>query len=194
MHGDSNKFSDVELLCHLKNGNHAAYEEIYNRYNGPLYIFAYKRLKNREEAKDAIHELFLKLWSDREMISAAINLPAYLYTALRNRILNTITHQKVAGRYIDSFQKFAAQLNNTDTTDHLIRHNELNAFIENEISNLHPRMRMVFEMSRKTNLSRKEIAEQLSISEETVKSHMHGALKILKVKLGALFTLILFFH
>jgi RNA polymerase sigma factor (sigma-70 family) len=66
----------------------------------------------------------------------------------------------------------------------------LHQFIEKQIAELPPKTRLVFEMSRKTNLSRKEIAEELQISEETVKSHMHGALKALRVKLGALFFLL----
>ncbi|MNT58358.1 RNA polymerase sigma factor [compost metagenome] len=107
---------------------------------------------------------------------------------MRNRIINLIAHQKIATKYIDSFQEF---IQNNNTTDHLIRHNELATFIENEIANLHPRMRMVFELSRKANLTRKEIAGELAISEETVKSHMHGALKILKMKLEAIFFLML---
>jgi len=43
-----------------------------------------------------------------------------------------------------------------------------------------------FDLSRKTHYTRKEIAEELGVSEQTVKSHMHHALKILKVKLGSL--------
>jgi len=186
-----NSYSDNDLLRLLKASDHDAYTEIYDRFNGLLYIFAYKRLRNREEAKDSIHELFLKLWAERENISPAVNLPAYLYIALRNRIFNIIAHQKIATRYIDSFQNYVDHLQSTNTTDHLIRHNELASFIEHEIAALHPRMRMVFELSRKTNLSRKEIAMQLDISEETVKSHMHGALKILRLKLGSLFFLAL---
>ncbi len=190
----TNKLTDFDLLLLLKSGDHSAYAEIYDRYQGLLYVFAYKRLKDREEAKDCIHELFMKLWSDREVISSEINLPAYLYTALRNRIINIINRQKVAGRYVESFQNFATQVNENNTTDHLLRHNDLNTFIEHEIANLHPRMRMVFELSRKANLSRSEIAAELAISEETVKSHIHGALKILKMKLSTLLVLLLIVH
>ncbi len=174
----------------LKADDPNSFKEIYDRYNGPLYVFAYKRLKDRENSKDVVHELFLKLWSDRDMLSDRFVLSAYLYSSLRNRIINIITHQKVEERYIDSFRKYIAQ-HSTDNTDHLLRHNDLAAFIENEIANLHPRMRKVFELSRKMNLTRKEIAMELSISEETVKSHMHGALKILKDRLlGTLFHLL----
>lgn len=47
-----------------------------------------------------------------------------------------------------------------------------------------PRMREVFEMSRKQTMSYEEIAEQLGTSEETVKKQVSGALKVLRVKLG----------
>lgn len=176
--------SDADLLLFLKDGDHNAYEEIYNRYNGLLYVFAYKRLKNREEAKDLIHELFLKLWRDREKLSDRYILAAYLYASLKNQIINLITHKKVADRYISSLDQYIFE-RSTNNTDHLTRKNDLHYFIEKEIAELQPKMRKVFELSRKTNLSRKEIAQQLAISEETVKSHMHTALKILKVRLGS---------
>jgi RNA polymerase sigma-70 factor (ECF subfamily) len=100
-----------------------------------------------------------------------------------------VTHKKVQSRYIDSFQAYLDEVGNNDT-DHRIRHNEMLGFIEAEIANLQPRMRIVFELSRKTNLTRKEIAAKLGLSEETVKSHMHHALKILKTKLGPLFPML----
>lgn len=55
------KYTDKDLLDLLKDDDHAAYAEIYARYSKLLYIFAYKRLKNREDVKDLIHELFLCL-------------------------------------------------------------------------------------------------------------------------------------
>ncbi len=180
------KYSDVDILLLLKNGDHLAYTEIYDRYHAQMYVFAYRRLKNREEAKDIIHELFLKLWADREIIAERFVLAAYLYTSLRNRIINLIAHQKVSTRYIESFNKYIINLSDNNS-DFLVRHKDLHQVIEQEIANLNPRTRKVFELSRKTNLSRKEIAQELGIAEETVKSHMHSALKVLKVKLGDLY-------
>jgi len=49
---------------------------------------------------------------------------------------------------------------------------------------LPPKMRTVFELSRKEGLSHKEIAEQLNITEQSVRSHIKGALKILRPRLG----------
>jgi RNA polymerase sigma-70 factor (ECF subfamily) len=181
--------SDAELVSLLNKGNRGAFTEIYDRYNGLLYTFTYKRLQNREEAKDLIHELFFKLWEDHPYIDIKVSISAYLYGALRNNMLKVIARNKVASRYIDSFQHYIDTEPNNNT-DHLVRHNELQSFIAGEIANLAPRTRHVFELSRKSNLSRKEIAEELGISEETVKSHMKMALKTLKTKLGPLFILL----
>jgi RNA polymerase sigma-70 factor (family 1) len=181
--------SDNELLSQLREGDHDAYTEIYNRYNGPLYLFAYNRLRNREESKDIIHELFLALWKNHAELYISSGLPAYLYASVRNRIITRITHEQVAARYIDSFREYM-ETENSVTADHLVRHNELLQFIEKEIAALPPKTRLVFELSRKTHLTRKEIAQELQLSEETVKSHMHSALKTLKIKLGPLFYLL----
>lgn len=185
MAGYSN-YTDEALVPLLHNGDQVAYTEIYNRYHGLLYIFAYNRLKDREEAKDIIHELFLKLWTDHAHIQITGRLSVYLYTAVRNRIINSITHQQVAARYIDSFISYVEHVN-YQSADYLARQNDLQAFIQREIDHLQPRMREVFELSRNSSLSRKEIAEKLGISEQTVKNHMHNALKILKSRLGDLF-------
>jgi RNA polymerase sigma-70 factor (ECF subfamily) len=179
------KLTDDELMTFLKEGNRHAYTEIYNRYKTLLLVFALRRLENEEECKDLLHELFLSLWVRRAELVISTSLSAYLYTSVRNRILDIITHQNISARYIDNFQGYLNK--GEDNTDHLVRHKELLALIESEIAAMPPKMRQVFELSRKTSLSRKEIATQLNLSEQTVKSHMQHALKILKSKLGKAF-------
>jgi RNA polymerase sigma-70 factor (family 1) len=183
-----NALPDTELTTLLKAGDSLAFTEIFNRYQSLLYIFAYKKTGHREEAKDLIHELFLMLWEKRGELNIQFGLPAYLVTVLKNRIFDLYKHKKVSQRYLDTFQKY---LDTTqDTTDYLVRESDLTALIDKEIAALPCKMREVFELSRKTNLSRNEIARQLKLSPQTVKSHMHHALKILKTRLGALMVLV----
>ncbi|RKR82069.1 RNA polymerase sigma-70 factor (ECF subfamily) [Mucilaginibacter gracilis] len=182
------ELSDQELTALLKADDHGAFTEIYHRYQASTYVFTYRRMRDREAAKDIVHELFLKVWTMRQELKIKSTLAGYLYTAAKNSVLKAISHEQVAERYIDSFQHYIDTF--SDTTDHLVRHNDLQAIIEAEIAALPPRMKLVFELSRKSDLSRKQIAEQLDISEETVKAQMHVALKTLKIKLGPLFTLL----
>lgn len=179
-----NKLPDSDLVSLLKQDNQNAYAEIFNRYKTVLYIFAYKKIGDREEAKDLVHELFMNTWEKRSTANMPGGLAPYLFGMLKNRIFDLYKHKKVTARYLETFQDYLNTENNMP--DHLVRHKDLNALIEKEISALPERMRQVFELSRKTNLSRKEIAAELNVSEQTVKSHMFHALKTLKARLGGL--------
>ncbi len=179
--------SDAELFALLCNDDHNAYTEIYDRYSGLLYVHAYKRIRDREEARDLIHELFTALWSKREQIILKTELSAYLYRAVRNRVIDLVNHQKMQASYINSFEGF---LNNgTNITDHSVRQKELNKLIEKEIAALPEKMQQVFNLSRNEYMSHKEISETLEISELTVRKQINNALKVLRPKLSKLLSL-----
>lgn len=181
-------YTDVELTDLLRSGDHLAFTEIYQRYTGVLQGHAYSKLQDREEAIDVVQELFVALWTKRDTISFHTTLAGYLYTSVRNRVINLILHQKVASDYITSLQDFIDQ--GEALTDHLVREKELTIIIENEISALPEKMRTIFEMSRKGGFSHREIAEKLGLSEKTVKNQVNNSLKILKSKLGPLIILL----
>lgn len=189
---DYSLYTDQELTELLRNGDRMAYTEIYHRYKRLLYQFAFKRLGNKEEVSDIIHELFLTLWERHADINLTYSLSTYLHSSVRNRIINHIAHREVSSRYIDSFNQYAITW--SSTADHLVRDKQLRDLIEKEIGALPPKMRQVFELSRKTGYNRKEIAEELKLSEQTVKSHMQHALKILKMKLGTLLILVFYIY
>jgi RNA polymerase sigma-70 factor (family 1) len=175
-------YSDQQLTILLKEGDHVAYTEIFNRFKFILQAHAVNKLRDREEARDIIQEVFVYLWTKREVIQFTENLSGYLYGAVRNAILNRITRKHIEGKYFDAMKAFS--LVNQVETDTLVRENQLKAFIEQEIAQLPSKMRLVFELSRKDNLSHAAIAEQLGISEQTVSKQITNAIKILKVKLG----------
>jgi len=180
--------SDQDLVSLLNQGDRLAFTQIYDRYKYLLYAHAFKRLRNEEEAEDLIHDLFATLWNKRETFELKSHLQGYLYTAVRNRIFKLLAHKDIESEYISSFQQASEQASNI--TDYLVRENQMAMMIEKEIAALPPKMREVFELSRKHNLSHKEIAEQLGISEQTVSKQVTNALKILKTKLGLLVYLV----
>ncbi|WP_207422777.1 RNA polymerase sigma-70 factor [Desertivirga brevis] len=182
--------SDDQLSELLKTGDKGAYTEIYNRYNSLLYIHAYKKFQNREEARDVVQEVFTMIWQRRETLNSVSNLGGFLYSCVHNSILNFISRENIKAKYIDSLQSFI----NTapEHTDSLIREKQLRAIIEKEIASLPLKMRIVFEMSRNEKLSHREIAEKLNISEETVKRQVKNALKILRTRLGLILYLIFY--
>lgn len=176
--------SDETLLQEFQAGNMQAFEDIYKRYKGLLYIHAYKMLRDEDEAKDVVQETFAKLYTKTDVISIKLKLSAYLYTSVRNRILDIIAHKRIKTEYLVSLEEFLEQ--GVYTTDQFIREKELAFQIEREVSLLPEKMRLIFEMSRKANLSHKEIAAQLDISDKTVKKQINNAIKLIKVKLDLL--------
>jgi RNA polymerase sigma-70 factor (family 1) len=185
---DFNEFMDEDLFGLLQQGNRSAYAEIYHRYKGPLFVFAYRRLGNRTEAEDVTSDLFLSLWSSHEQLSLNSSVAAYLFRSSRNMIYRLVSRKKLQSRYLDSFESYVEE--QEGDTDFLVRNKEFAAIIQKEVDELPEKMREVFLLSRETFLSRSEIAMRLGISEETVKSQMHKALKVLKAKLGSVFFMV----
>ncbi|MBO9675742.1 MAG: RNA polymerase sigma-70 factor [Sphingobacteriaceae bacterium] len=175
-------YSDSELAFLLTQGDELAFTEIYNRFYGLLFIHASKRLSDDEEAKDVLHQLFESLWLKRLQVAPDGNLSAYLYTAVRNRVLDVFAHQKVESKYTESLQDFIDQ--DHVSTDYLVREKQMARLIEQEIDALPPKMREIFILSRKEHKSHKEIALELGLSELTVKTQVKKALRILKSRLG----------
>jgi len=176
-------FSDNELACLIKDNDHAAYTEIYHRYFYLIFTHAYKKLRDEEQAKDIVQDVFAGLWFKRENIAQNSNLAGYLYIAVRNKIFDLFAHQQVQTKYIDSLGEFISVHNET-SPDYRIREADLRNYIEKEIQALPSKMRLVFEMSRKSDMSYNEIAEKLNVSENNVSKQINNALRILKTKLG----------
>lgn len=176
--------SDFELVDLLRSNDELAFREIYNRYNSLLYLHACKKLQNKEEAKDIIQEVFIMIWNKRKEFAAISNLAGYLYTSVHHKILDHVARLQTAVKYTASLQYFLDD--NRYNADHRIREKQLSEIIDQEIAALPEKMRIVFELSRKNHLSHKEIAGELGISEETVKSQIKNALKILRLRLGLL--------
>lgn len=181
--------SDTELIELLQSGDQVAYTQIYDRYQGLLYIYTCKITKDEIEAEDIVQEVFFYLWDKRSTIVFNTSLSAYLYSAVRYKFFNLLDHKKVRSNYIDSLKEFIE--NGSIEADYAIREKELILLIEKEISLLPSKMREIFELSRKAQLSHKEIAKKLNISEKTVKNQVNNALKQLRVRLG-MFTFLVF--
>jgi RNA polymerase sigma-70 factor (family 1) len=183
-------FSDIELLRLLKELDHAAFKEIYNRYFYLIYTHAYKKLRNEELAKDFTQDVFTNLWLKKDCCLKVTNLGGYLFTAVRNRIFDFFAHQKVESDYITSLTKYITKADN-EPADFLVRERELKVYIEREIEKLPSKMKLIFELSRKEQCSYQEISQRLQISENNVSKQLRSAIKRLRTKLGLIAFLIL---
>ncbi len=183
-----NSLKDSELLGLLRSGNEKAFAEIYERYWGLMFHHVLKMTGDKDETKDLVQELFTNLWLNAEQIESETNIAAYLYVSARNKVLNLIRHDKVKNNYLSSLSNFANHHQNSILEQ--LSAKDLSIAIEREIQNLPCKMREIFELSRKKFRTHKEIAEELQISDKTVKKQINNAIKILRLRLN-IFILIL---
>ena len=177
-----NSLKDSELLGLLRSGNEKAFAEIYERYWGLMFHHVLKMTGDMDETKDLIQELFTHLWINVEQIEPETNMASYLYVSARNKVINLIRHDKVKNNYLSSLTEFANQYQ--DNIFEQLSAKDLSIAIEKEIQNLPYKMREIFELSRKKFRTHKEIADELHISDKTVKKQINNAIKILRLRLN----------
>ena len=176
------QFSDKELLDFLKKDNSAAFEEIFNRHWSKLYGAAYKRIRHKEAAEEIVQDLFASIWFKRNTLQIEGSVAAYLFTAIRYRILNYIQKELVRDNYKEAM--YLVQSESDTSTEDSIYLNDLTKNIQLEINQLPEKCRSVFELSRNQHKTNREIAEFLGISEKTVENHLTKAIRRLRVGLA----------
>ncbi|HUP12206.1 MAG TPA: RNA polymerase sigma-70 factor [Niastella sp.] len=170
--------TDQELLQFWQQGNEQAFELIYKKYAVQLLAIAMQKLYDHALAQEMVQEVFLTLYKNRSSLPAIPSLMAYLYVALKNKILDHYRHQLVHKKY----EHYAAAMaSETDhSTQQWIDTRELEKQLHSAIEKLPPQCRNVFKLSRVEELPNKKIAARLSISENTVEQHMRKALRLLR--------------
>ena len=172
--------TDEILLQQLKADDEIAFKEIYTRYWKLIFEAAYRRLGNKETARELVQTIFLRIWEKRHSIQIN-HLQSYLQTAIRNSVINYIERTVVHQKYLQHVMSTTTGDPFTVTASTSV--NELSAAIEKAINLLPEKTRHVFRLSRFHHLSIREIAASLNISEKTVEYHITQSLKLLRVYL-----------
>lgn len=169
------------LVNRLINGDEAAFCELYATYKNRLIYFAMRFLKSHEYAEDIFQDAFTVVWESRRFINPDASFSAYLYTIVRNRILNQLRELASEDRLREQILSHAVDY--TNETNNEIFANDLQKHISDALQQLTPRQREIFEMSRGKQMSHKEIGEALGISVYTVQEHISVSLRLLRTYL-----------
>lgn len=173
--------AETELLQLVAADDGAAYEVLYNRYWQPLFLFAYKRLKNKEESKDAVQDVFINLWKRRSTLQLTASLRTYLFTAVRYELLKKIAAaRKTSGS--EAMDLMPLPVEGATTVD-LLSEKELQHALSIAVNNLPAKMKEIYLLSRQQHKSVADIAQQLGLSEQTVKNQLSKALLRLRMHL-----------
>ncbi len=177
--------NEPELMKRFVSGDDHAFREIYQRYDKPLYLYAYHKLGNKEDSRDVVQDVFAWMLNNRAEIDLKVTLSGYLYRSVLNRIYNIFKHRKVLEKYTElSVEGNPVE---EEQTDYRIREKEIRAMIESTIAEMPPKMREVYELKSKQYMTAKEIAAYTGTSEGTVNTQLKRAMKHLRLRLGLVF-------
>ncbi|HWJ30290.1 MAG TPA: RNA polymerase sigma-70 factor [Flavisolibacter sp.] len=173
------EYSDAELLICLAKDDASAFRILFDRYNSKVYSIAYKFLKSSFLAEDVVQEVFTKLWIKKNELYQLRDFNAYLNTITRNHLLNQL--KKLA--HVEKFLLQQRNVTYENSVASVIELNELNYTIAKAMNRLPPQQKKVYHLGKVQGLSYEQIADQLQISKETVKTHMSEALRSIKAYL-----------
>lgn len=184
---DYKNMSDEQLMFYLIKGKENAFNEIYNRFSGPLFMFFYQRLwQNHAKAEDFLQDLFLKVIEKAESFDRDKNFKTWIYTVAYNMCKNEYRRNQV--REVDirlSDLKFQ-ELQSTDLAT-ISKAHDLALFgkrLRLELDRLDQKYSMTFILRHEHNLSIKSIAEIMNCPQGTVKSRLSFGTKQLSSRLN----------
>ena len=148
----------------------------------PIFAHTLRKIKLREDAQDLTQDLFMNLWKKRNQININGKVINFLFKSVQNSIINFYIKSKKKDEREELFQYFKDLYENT--TERTIHKNELEKIIDKEIQMLPLKMKQIYLLSRNQELSHKEIAELMAITESTAKKQISNALKILKKRIN----------
>ena len=162
----------------IKKGDKEAFREVYYSYYKQLYAVAGKYLKDSQMAEDAVQEIFISLWLKRESLDPSKSLKNFLFTCLKNHVLNMIKSRK--RRILTAYQASEEKPQSSNSTEDDFFYSEYKDIIKQGLEMLPDRRREIFELKTYQGLSNPQIAEDLSISINTVKNHYYHSNKFIR--------------
>lgn len=170
---------DILLLKLIKRGDQIAFQHLFYEYVDSLERFIMYYIHDREKAQELVLDIFTYVWEHRETLEIRLTMKAYLFQSAKNKAFTYIRDKKTSF-YIEDMSFSDAGKND----DYQVELDELNRLIQEAVTLLPAKCKEIFKKSREDNLTNKEIANSLNISEKTVEGQITIALKKIKAFLG----------
>lgn len=163
-------------------GSKEAFSIVFKENYKKLLFEAQKVLKDEQAAKDAVQDLFARIWSEKlyrkiRMESAG----SYLMVSIHNACLRKLYNEERYQQHLDGYAQFKSQYQEPITT--VIDQRELGDQIAHAIEGLNQQPRIAFSLVYLEDKSRSEASDHMKISKNTFKSHLKIAMKGLQQKL-----------
>jgi len=178
LESQSMHYSDDEIIRGLKQDDQQMLKYLFDVYYEKLVFYSLTYVIRKEIAEEIIQELFVRIWENRKSLLITKSCKAYLFTSARNSSINYLRSKYARIPFI-SLSNIIEKPERSTVEDKLVE-SELKAMIQHSIDTLPPKCRIIFNLSRNSDLSNQEIANILGISTKTVDTQIRIA--VIKMK------------
>lgn len=172
---------------------------LFNEYHERFIRFAMGYVKERQTAEDFVSEAFAAFWENRHRLPPETRPPAYIMTIVKNKCINHLQHQQIQQRVAEELRDHTTWVLQTKIStleacdpDFLFSE-EMQLIIDSTLKQLPEKTRQIFLLSRKQELTYKEIAEKTNLSQKAIEFHISKALQLLRVSLKDFIGILLLF-
>lgn len=171
-------YNEKQLLEQVSAGDEGAFKQLFDNYRSKLYNYILSIIKSKESAEEIVIDVFMKIWTSREMILEIENLNAFLFRVAYHKSIDFLRaaarNNALAGLL---WHNIAANQNPvhpvaSDSTDNKIIMQEYEAALNKAVSLLPPKRKRVYQLSREEGFSHEEIASLLHLSKHTINNHI----------------------
>ena len=183
--------SDTALIERIKNKDHQAFKELFNKFRTKVFNTCMGFLHNKDDAEDITQEVFIEVYQSIEKFRSESKLSTWLYRIAVNKSLNFIRDNKKA-QWIKSIESFFTgerkqELHVADDIgsqpEKLIENTEKAKLLHNAINSLSKNQKIAFTLNKYEDMSYKQISEIMDLSLSSVESLIHRARINLQKKL-----------
>jgi RNA polymerase sigma-70 factor (family 1) len=170
-------YDETRLLQLLAEDSHYAFTQIFDNYKDSVYGVSHRILKSHVQAQEIVQDVFTKIWLKRTELTEIDNFPAFLFVTARNLTFDRLKHLA----YEASLKKkLSAKEQASSTIDNRVQYQQYIKVLNDAVNLLPPKQKQVYLLSKESELSHAQIAEQLNISKLTVKKHLVFAMKFIR--------------
>ncbi len=155
-----------------------SFERLFKSYFKDLVGFVCSYVDDDEVAKDIVHDVFLVIWKNKKKLDTSYSLKSYLFTLSKNYALNYLKHLRVVA--VNEREVIEVL---RDAGDEFDNYDQRMARLDNKLAELPDKQREVLLKCFVNGQKYKDVADEMGISVNSVKTHISRGLKFLRDEL-----------
>ncbi len=175
--------ADEDWINGLKNNSNEVFERVFREMSPGLFRFALAYTMNADTAEDIVQDTFMRLWTMVPSLPDDTNISSYLYSSVKNSCLNYYKHLQVEDSNRTKLTEALIYVGTLEYEDDSALFDK----VQECLQKLPDQQRKVLEMKIFQNMSYKEIARELNVSEVTIHTHVKRAYKFIRESLPLLY-------